>query len=208
MSVTSNLPSTAIGYVYRTDCSAEGWSYIGQSMRLDDESVATYYGSGEQIRTYIARYGTEGLTKTILASADDPVRLHYAEMLAIATVRRDGADLLNGDFGGPRPFPLMQAALREHLPEAAIGSRDPERFLQLITKNRELVEQAIIDASGAPADQFYAGLERDLLSIEDLSHACPTCHALPGEVCRTNSSSLTKPRNPSRYHSKRPRQLA
>lgn len=44
----------------------------------------------------------------MLATATNQLELHYLEMLHIARARRDGAQLLNGDFGGPRPFNAIQ----------------------------------------------------------------------------------------------------
>ncbi len=66
-----------------------------------------------------------------------------------------------------------------------------------------MIEQAILDAANTPDDEFYAGLERDLLASQDLAHPCPTCLSPAGEVCRTNSKSLTQPHRPARNHAKR-----
>ncbi|WP_416393558.1 MULTISPECIES: hypothetical protein [unclassified Curtobacterium] len=82
---------------------------------------------------------------------------------------------------------------------------DPKRFCDALVKHRDLVEQAILDSSSVPVDAFYAGMERDLRATEDLSHPCPSCGSDIGELCRTNSKSLTQPRNPARKHAKRPR---
>ncbi|MCM3615729.1 hypothetical protein M3672_14955 [Microbacterium enclense] len=197
----------AVGYVFRTDCEREGWSYIGQSTRLDVEHVKSYFGSGTNITEAITQHGTEVLTKRVLASARTATELHYLEMLYIAEARAEGVRLLNGDFGGPRPFPTMQRYLREQLPEAMMAAllRDHEAFHRLIAENRRQIEAAIDSASSITTDDFYAGYERDLRALMDLSHPCPTCGSPAGEVCRTNSKSLTKPRNPCVNHKTRPR---
>lgn len=133
--------------------------------------------------------------------------LHYLEMLHIAEARANGVLLLNGDFGGPRPFPTMQRYLREELPEAMMAAllRDHGEFHRLIAENRPQVEAAIEAASSITTDDFYAGYERDLRALMDLSHPCPSCGSPAGEVCRTNSKSLTKPHNPCVNHKARPR---
>ncbi|MBM7474366.1 zinc finger domain-containing protein [Curtobacterium herbarum] len=198
------IPTDAMGYVFRTDSVDGGWSYIGQSTRLDRAHVSHYFGSGDFIRQVLEREGSSGLTKRILATATDQLELHYLEMLSIAEARRDGDQLLNGDFGGPRPSEVMQRALRQFAPEVMLAAGDPKRFHSGLLKHRELVEQAIIEAGTASDEEFYAGLERDLLATQDLSHPCPACLSTVGEVCRTNSRSLTAPHRPSRNHAKRP----
>lgn len=197
----------AIGYVFRTDCEREGWSYIGQSTRLDAEHVRTYFGSGTNITEAIAEHGSEVLNKRVLVSARTATELHYLEMLHIAEARAGGVRLLNGDFGGPRPFPTMQLYLREELPEAMMAAllRDHEEFYRLISERRPEVEAAIEGASSITTDDFYAGYERDLRALMDLSRPCPSCGSPAGEVCRTNSKSLAKPRNPCVNHKARPR---
>lgn len=111
LSTRIELPPTAIGYVYRTDCAEHGWSYIGQSTQLDREHLDGYFGSGFSIQEAISEHGVAGLEKRLIAAADHEITLHYLEIVAIAEARKDGVTLLNGDFGGPRPFPLMQRAL-------------------------------------------------------------------------------------------------
>ncbi len=199
------IAAEAIGYVFRTDCPAEGWSYIGQSSRLTPEHLQGYFGSGAAITDAIAKHGTSGLTKTLLAASESPIKLDYLEMLHIAEARRDGALLLNGDFGGPRPFPVLQRALRSTAPKVIAAATNPRQFHQALMTHRAMVEQAIMEARSVSVDDFYAGMERDLRSTEDLSHRCPTCGSPAGAVCRTNSKSKTLPRNPSRNHAKRPR---
>lgn len=122
-------------------------------------------------------------------------------MLHLAEARSDGARVLNGDFGGPRPFSSMQRALWDVAPEVMRTAGDHSRFHRALVKHRDMVKQAILDAMSTPDDAFFAGMERDLLATQDLSHACPACGAAVGVVCRTNSKSLTLPRN----HAKRPR---
>jgi hypothetical protein len=194
--------------VFRTDCPVEGWAYIGQSTRLDPENVRSYFGSGFNFQQAIADSGTAGLQKTILATASTTLELHYFEMLHIARARAKKVKLLNGDFGGPRPFPVLQRHLWQQLPEAMASRTNPKRFYKLLERNRTLVEQAILDASATPTDDFYVGLERDLIALEDLSHPCPSCGSVAGAVCRTNSRSITKPHNPTRNHQARPGTLA
>jgi hypothetical protein len=89
--------------------------------------------------------------------------------------------------------------------QAASGS---ERFHQALVKHRDVVEQAILSAASIPNDDFCAGMERDLLATQNLSHPCPSCGSVAGEVCRTNAKSLTQPHRPARNYSKRPRQTA
>lgn len=205
MSRQVNPLTGAIGYVFRTEPADAAWAYIGQSTRLDPVHVNEYFGSGAFIKQVIDELGAEGLGKRIIATAETQLELHYLEMLHIAEARRDGTRLGNGDFGGPRPFPNMQQALWNVAPSVMRAASDPTRFYEALVKNRDLVEQAIVEASDVPVDEFYAGLERDLRAIEDLSHPCPSCWSDIGEVCRTNASSLTLPRNPARNHVKRPR---
>jgi len=205
MDPSMQIPTDAIGYVFRTD-SVAGWSYIGQSTRLDRDHVSHYFGSGDFIRQVLEREGPNGLTKHILATATDQLELHYLEMLSIAEARRDGDQLLNGDFGGPRPSEVMQRALMQFAPEVMAAADDPQRFHSGLLKHREMIEQAIVEAGNASDEEFYAGLERDLLATQDLSHPCPACLSTVGEVCRTNSRSLTAPHRPSRNHAKRPNQ--
>ena len=205
MSKQAQLLTGAIGYVFRTEAANAAWAYIGQSTRLDQAHVNGYLGSGAFMKQVIGEHGTDGLSKRILATAETQLELHYLEMLHIAEARRDGMRLGNGDFGGPRPFPNMQQALWNVAPSVMRAASNPTRFYEALVKNRDLVEQAIVEASDVPVDEFYAGLERDLRAIEDLSHPCPSCGSGIGAVCRTNASSLTLPRNPARNHVKRPR---
>ena len=206
MDQSARIPAEAMGYVFRTDAVEDGWSYIGQSTRLDPEHLAGYFGSGEYIRQVLDRRGPGGLEKHILATATSQLELHYLEMLLIAEARRDDRQLLNGDFGGPRPFTAVQRALWDVAPEVMQVADNPKRFHRALIKHRDMVEQAILDAANTPEDEFYAGYERDLLSSQDLSHPCPTCFSPAGEVCRTNSKSLTQPHRPTRNHAKRPEQ--
>lgn len=206
MDQSARIPAGAVGYVFRTDAVEDGWSYIGQSTRLDPEHLAGYFGSGEYIRQVLDRQGPGGLEKHILATATSQLELHYLEMLFIAEARRDDRQLLNGDFGGPRPFTAVRRALWDVAPEVMQVAHNPKRFHRALFRYRGMVEQAILDASNTPDDEFYAGLERDLLASQDLSHPCPTCLSQTGEVCRTNSKSLTHPHRPARNHAKRPRQ--
>lgn len=204
----AEAPVGVVGYVFRTDAVEDGWSYIGQSTRLDREHLDYYFGSGELVRQVLEQRGHAGLQKRILATAKTQLELHYLEMLHIAQARSDGVQLLNGDFGGPRPFNAVQLALWDVAPEVMRAARDPKRFYRALVKHRDMVEQAILDAGRTSNDDFYAGMERDLLATQDLSHSCPTCHSPAGEICRTNAKSLTEPHRPTRNHSKRPRQAA
>lgn len=132
-----------MGYVFRTDALEEGWSYIGQGTRLDRNCLQGYLGSGDLIRPVLEERGPEGLQKTVLATATNQLELHYLEMLHIARVRRDGTQLLNGDFGGPRPFNAIQLALWNTAPAILRAAADPDRFYQALLKDRDKVEQAI-----------------------------------------------------------------
>ena len=129
-------------------------------------------------------------------------------MLHIAEARAENVTLLNGDFGGPRPFPTFQQILWDEAPEVMAAARDPKLFHRVIKNRRSYVEVAIERAMAITPDEFYLGLERDLLAIMDLSHDCPTCGSLAGAVCRTNSKSMTLPHNPSSNHKARPRAIA
>jgi hypothetical protein len=195
-----------VGYIFRTDCAAQDWSYIGQSSRLSPEHVHSYFGSGHHIQAAIDRFGADGLKKTLLATSDATLDLHYQEMLFIAEARAKGVPLLNGDFGGPRPFPTMQAHLLQEVPEMiyAFMARDWKKFHKLLVKKRAGVEAAIEATASTSSEDFYAGMERDLIAVSDLTHACPSCGSAVGAVCRTNAKSLTKPRNPTMNHKARP----
>jgi hypothetical protein len=206
MDQSARIPAGAMDYVFRTDAVENGWSYIGQTTRLDPEHLAGYFGSGEYIRQVLDLRGPGGLEKHILATATSQLELHYLEMLFIAEARREDRQLLNGDFGGPRPFAAVQRALWDVAPEVMRVADDPERYHRALITHRDMVEQAILDAANTPDDEFYAGLERDLLASQDLSHPCPTCLSPAGEVCRTNAKSLTQPHRPTRSHAKRPHQ--
>lgn len=191
--------------MFRTDALEEGWSYIGQSTRLDRNRLHRYFGSGDLVRPVFEERGPAGLQKTVLATATNQVELHYLDMLHIARARRDGAQLVNGDFGGPRPFNAIQLPLWNTAPADLRAAADPDRFYQALLKDRDKVEQAIQDAGSIPVDEFYLGMERDLLATQDLSHACSSCGSVAGEVCGTNAKSLTELHRPARNHSKWPR---
>lgn len=173
-------------------------------MKLDQNNLDNYFGSGFFIKQVVAEQGVDALSKRVLAAADSELELDYLEMLLIAEARRDGVALANGDWGGPRPFPTLQRCLREVLPEAMFAALKPKAFYKLIAGNRSAVEAAILAARSIPVDEFYLNFERDIRALEDLSHACPACGSPAGEVCRTNSKSLTKPQNPSHNHKARP----
>lgn len=79
---------------------------------------------------------------------------------------------------------------------------DVALFHRALLKNRPQVEGAITRAMAIMPDEFYAGYERDLLAVMDLSHQCPFCGSPAGAVCRTNSKSPTMPHNPCSNHKK------
>lgn len=194
-----------VGYIFQTANDSDGWLYIGQSTRMDPEHVSGYYGSGVYIKEALMQKGTKGLRKSVVAAATSELELHYLEMLQIAEARAAGSVLLNGDFGGPRPFPTFQLLLWEEAPEVMSASGEPAQFHRALLKNRAKVETAIERAMAIMPDEFYEGFERDLLAVMDLSHDCPSCGAPAGAVCRTNAKSLTLPHNPCKNHAKRPR---
>lgn len=66
-----------------------------------------YCGSGPFMTEMLAELGTSGLPRTIVATAESHIELHYLEMLHIAKARRDGVRVGNSNFGGPRPFPNL-----------------------------------------------------------------------------------------------------
>lgn len=201
---SSAIKPGVIGYVFRIDCKSDTWSYIGQSTRLDPEHVNDYYGSGFQIKEALTLHGPDALEKTIIATATNELELHYLEMLHLAEARVAGIDLLNGDFGGPRPFPNFQEFLWEEAPKVMSARHDPKRFHKALAANRVRVEAAIESAMAITPDEFYEGYEQDLLDIMDLSCPCPTCGSPVGEVCRTNAKSDSLPHNPSANHKRRP----
>jgi hypothetical protein len=135
------VPTGVMGYVFRTDALEDGWSYIGQSTRLDRNSLDGYFGSGDLIRQVIEQRGPAGLQKSVLATAANQLDLHYLEMLHIAQARRDDVQLLNGDFGGPRPSNAIQFALWNVAPAVMRAASDSERFYQALVKHRDMVEQ-------------------------------------------------------------------
>lgn len=108
--------------------SRHSWSYIGQSTRLDPEHVSGYLGSGDFIRQVLECRGPGGLRKQILATAASQLELHYVEIMCIAEARRDERQLLNGGFGGPRPFTAVQRALWDVAPEVVRVVDNPKRF--------------------------------------------------------------------------------
>ncbi|MBD7994661.1 hypothetical protein H9639_05055 [Arthrobacter sp. Sa2CUA1] len=195
----------AVGYVFRTDNAIDGWSYIGQSTRLDVDHMDGYFGSGVYIQKALVQNGTEGLRKSVVGTAASELELHYLEMLQIAEARAAGSVLLNGDFGGPRPFPTFQLLLWDEAPQVMSAVGDAAKFHRALVKNQAKVEAAIERATASMPDEFYEGYERDLLMTMDLSHDCPTCGSPAGEVCRTNAKSLTLAHNPAKNHAKRPR---
>jgi hypothetical protein len=86
------VPAGVMGYVFRTDALEDGWSYIGQSTRLDRTFLDGYFGSGDFIRQVLEQRGPAGLQKSVLATAENQLELHYLEMLHIARARRDGVN--------------------------------------------------------------------------------------------------------------------
>lgn len=132
-----------VGYIFQTANDSDGWLYIGQSTRLDPEHVSGYYGSGVNITEALRQKGSERLRKCVVAAATSELELHYLEMLQIAEARAAGSVLLNGDFGGPRPFPTFQLLLWEEAPEVMSVRREPAEFHRALLKYRAKVETAI-----------------------------------------------------------------
>ncbi|MET4060154.1 hypothetical protein ABIB35_001699 [Arthrobacter sp. UYP6] len=205
MNKKASIEPGPVGYIFRTENDKDGWLYIGQSTRLDTEHVSSYYGSGVNVIEALAQNGPGSLRKSVVATATSELELHYLEMLQIAEARAAGSVLLNGDFGGPRPFPTFQLILWDEAPQVMSAIGDATKFHRALVKNRAQVEAAIERAMAIAPDEFYEGHERDLLATMDLSHDCPSCGSPAGEVCRTNAKSLTQPRNPTKNHAKRPR---
>lgn len=74
---------TYYGYIYRTDILDRGTYYIGQATVSNrgyfNPENPNYFGSGNRIKAYIAKYGTSNLKVTLLAIAQNKDELDNLE---------------------------------------------------------------------------------------------------------------------------------
>lgn len=163
--------------------------YVGQSTKMDPESLATYIGSGDYFKQAIAEHGVESFTKEILGFYDDQADLDYAEVHAIARLRAEGFDLLNGGVGGPR---AQREFIRAMFQRFRVVPQMVDGWFEAIEQNREEVRDLIAASAEITTDDFYREYEAQLLQTQDLSGACARCGAGAHEVCRTKTGNPAK----------------
>jgi hypothetical protein len=182
-----------IGYIYVTSNDIDDQVYVGQSTRLDPESLRTYLGGGDYLRNAMEELGREHFHKRIVSYHDTQEDLDYAELLLIAEMRAAGANLLNGGVGGPRmQWPFIKA-MTEHFG----GSASHGDWFATIRDNPEQVKKLLALGYAVSTEDAYLELEMQLLATQDLTVPCTKCGAEVGAVCRTNTG------NPARNHAAR-----
>lgn len=185
-----------IGYLYVTTNDVNDIVYVGQSGKLDNQSVRSYLGSGDYLRQAIAEIGEDRFTKQIVAYYDDQVELDYAEVLLIAERKANGIALYNGGVGGPR---AQEAFVRESYQRFSVLPTMPTEWLEAMRSHPHEVKGLLSAGLELSPDDFYYELERQLLITQNLSEACPSCNSSPDEVCRTKTGK------PARNHAGRRR---
>ena len=185
----------SVGYLYVPSNTVDDLLYVGQSSKVDEQSAATYLGSGDYFTNAIAEHGAENFTKTILGYYEDQAELDYAEVHTIARLRAEGFDLYNGGVGGPRAQRTFVHAMFQRF-----GALPPLRaeWFDAVDGNPDEVKELIAAGDDVSTDDFYRELEAQLLITQDLSGECSRCGAVVGAVCRTRTG------NPSRNHVRRP----
>lgn len=183
-----------IGYLYLTRNHVNNMAYVGQSSRLDPQSVQSYLGSGDLMRQAIDESGADSFYKEVLGYFDDQNLLDYAEILKIAELRNAGESLYNSGVGGPRAEAKFREAM---LSRFGVVPFLTEKWLDVVTDSSTDVMGLLASIEDPSTDDFYRELENQLLITQDLSIECPRCDANPGEVCRTKTG------NPSRNHARR-----
>lgn len=186
----------SIGYLYVTTNDVNDIVYVGQSGKLDSQSVRSYLGSGDYLRQAITEIGADRFSKQIVAYYDDQVELDYAEVLLIAELKANGIALYNGGVGGPR---AQQAFVHESFQRFSALPAMPTEWLEAMKSHPHEVKRLLSTGSQLSSDDFYYDLERQLFITQDLSAACPRCSSQPGEVCRTKTGK------PARNHAGRRR---
>lgn len=181
----------SVGYLYVTTNTANDHAYVGQSSKLDEDSVKNYLGSGDYLRVAIEKFGRDKFSKQILAYFDDQAELDYAELLRIAQYRAAGISLYNGGVGGPR---AQSGFINAMLRKFGVMPLMTQEWLETIETHPESVKDLLSRGHDVSSQDFYHNLEQQLRITQDLSRDCPRCGALIGDVCRTNSG------NPSRNH--------
>lgn len=89
------MSSIPYGYVYRIVNRINGHTYIGQRKLSCDKSWRQYLGSGQRVKSAIAKYGEENFTKELLAWAYDVSELYRFEGLLISTEKSRGGAQYN-----------------------------------------------------------------------------------------------------------------
>lgn len=185
-----------IGYLYVSRNRTNNVAYVGQSGRLDPQSVQSYLGSGDLMRRAIEVYGADSFSKEVLGYFNDQNELDHAEILKIAELRDAGTALYNGGVGGPRAEAQFIGAMR--ITFGVVPSMTRE-WLDVVSKRPFEVKSLLAGIAEPSGDDFYRELEAQLLVTQDLGGECPGCGATRGDVCRTKTG------NPSRNHARRPR---
>jgi len=183
-----------IGYLYLTRNNVNGTLYVGQSSRLDPESIQTYLGSGDLMRQAIQKIGAHEFRKEVLDYFDDQPSLDYAEILKIAELRNAGERLYNSGIGGPRAERPFRKAMLESF---GVIPQLTAAWLDAVVNFQSEVKSILANLETPDNDEFYKELEAQLLVTQDLRRACPSCNAEVDEVCRTKTG------NPSRNHARR-----
>lgn len=183
-----------IGYVYVTSNDVDDQVYVGQSSKLDEQSVRTYVGSGDYLRNAIDEIGREHFHKRIVTYCQTREDLDYAELLLIAELRVSGARLLNGGVGGPRMQLPFLRAMRERF---GVGWALADDWLATIRDNPDEVKRLLSLGYSVSTEDSYRELEMQLLATQDLTRPCSKCGAEVGSVCRTATG------NPGRNHAAR-----
>lgn len=66
-----SIPSDAVGYLYRVDCSCGG-IYVGLSEKLDAKSIERYLGSGVRWRLHLRSHFDHSQSKAVISFHTDP----------------------------------------------------------------------------------------------------------------------------------------
>lgn len=183
-----------VGYLYLTRNRTNNKAYVGQSSRLDAQSVQSYLGSGDLMRNAIEEFGAESFHKEVLGHFDDQNLLDYAEILKIAELRNAGESLYNSGIGGPRAEAEFRKAMFSRF---GVVPKLTKQWLDVIANSSAEVKILLASIEEPETDDFYREYEAQLKITQDLGNACPRCNANVGEVCRTKTG------NPSRNHARR-----
>lgn len=108
------------GYVYRTDIPTVGAYYIGQHR---GKFSTSYYGSGIHMLNYLKKYGSKGLTVTLLAWADSQEELNALELELLGDKYKTDPNCWNLRAGGMQPGCSYETRKKLHL--AGLGKVNP-----------------------------------------------------------------------------------